>query len=228
MRYITVAAPIAALLIAGAAFAHDHEGDRKGGRMAERLADRNDGQIEGLSAKPADVTAGTYAMDTTHVNVTWAVSHMGLSLYQGRFNDIDGTLTIDPANPEDASVSVTIKSDSVDTLSERLDEELRSEEGFKAEEFPEITFTSTAIKLKEGRDTHAKITGDLTMLGVTKEVTLHADFLGAGVHPFNKKETIGFQARGKIKRSDFGFTTWAPVVGDTVTLNIGAEFAKAE
>lgn len=234
MRRFQLLAPLAAaLLLAGPALAEDHG---KKGR-----AEFKGGEIPGLSTKPEDVVAGTYNLDPTHVNVTWMVSHLGLSNYQGRFNDINGTLTIDPAKPEEAALSITIKTDSVDVLSDKLEGELKGEEGFNAAEYPEITFTSTKVEVLEPKDGKkgkgrgmrrdgavAKVTGDLSMLGETKPVTLHVTLVGTGEHPFAKKQAVGFQARGTFNRSDFGFTQWAPFVGDTVRLNIGAEFVAAE
>ncbi len=233
MRRFQILAPLAAvmLLAGGPALAHDHEDKDKGGY------ENKGGEVPGLSKEASDVKAGTYALDSTHVNVTWMVNHLGFAPYHGRFNDIAGTLTIDPAKPEEAELSITIKTDSVDVISDKLEGELKSAEGFNAEEYPEITFKSTKVEMIEGkgkgrgkrmRAADAKVTGDLTMLGETKPVTLRVTFIGTAEHPFAKKPAMGFRARGRFDRSDFGFTTWAPFVGDTVQLAIGAEFVMAE
>ncbi len=221
MAKLPLAASLAALVFAFPVYADMH-GD-KGAK----------GQIPGLSTEPSDVVAGTYMLDPTHVNVLWTISHLGLSEYQGRFNDITGEMTIDPAKPEEASVSITIKTESIDTLSDHLDEELRSEEAFDAANHPEITFKSTKVVLQDKNEHgheghHAHVTGDLTMRGVTKPVTLHVDLVGSGKHPSSKKEAVGFQAIGTLKRSEFGLTSWAPVIGDEVELTIGAEFQKKD
>ncbi len=222
MRRSTIGASLVALLLTAPVLAPAAVAD--GHKKSEQTTTA--GKIPGLSTKPGDVVAGTYKLDPTHVNVTWIVSHLGLSPYQGRFNDISGEMTIDPAKPEAATVSITIKTASVDTLSERLDEELKSDEGFNAAEFPEITFKSTKVEVMDGGK--ANVTGDLTMLGKTKPVTLKVNLVGTGKHPFAKKDAVGFQATARFNRSEFGFTQWAPVIGDTVDLVIGAEFQKAD
>ncbi|MGF1455254.1 MAG: YceI family protein [Alphaproteobacteria bacterium] len=220
MRRTTLSVALAALLLAAPAPLALADGHK----ASEQTV--TGGKIKDLSTKPADVVAGTYKLDPTHVNVTWIVSHLGLSPYQGRFNDISGEMTIDPAKPAEASVAITIKTDSVDTLSDRLDEELKSDEGFNAAEYPEITFKSTKVEVMDGGQ--AKVTGDLTMLGKTKPVTLDVTLVGTGPHPFAKKQAVGFKATARFNRSEFGFTQWAPVIGDTVDLVIGAEFQKAD
>ncbi len=230
-------APATALVAAGALFgtiaATDafagHHAKKGDGKDMDRVQKLNDVERDGLSTDPADVQSGKYTIDSTHVNVTWQVSHLGFSLYQGRFNEIEGTLDLDTANIENSKLSVTIQTASIDTVSDKLDDELRAPEAFGAEEFPTITFTSTKIERKD--DNWAKVTGNLTARGVTKPVTLKVRFLGTGQHPFNGKPTVGFHAQGHIMRSDFGIgkdARWSPVIGDSVGLIIDAEFNAAE
>lgn len=168
--------------------------------------------------------SGSYKLDNSHANVVFKVSHLGYSGYIGRFNKISGTLEFDAAAPEKSGVSVTIDVASVDTNNAKLEEELRGADYFNANRWPNITFTSTSIQ-KTGEHT-GTITGDLTFMGVTKPVTLAANFNGAGKNPFSNVPMIGFSATTSFKRSDFGMTKLVPAVSDEVSLIIEAEFQK--
>jgi polyisoprenoid-binding protein YceI len=113
----------------------------------------------------------------------------------------------------------------VDANNSVLTGELKSAQWFDAAKYPTITFKSTQVT-PTGKDS-ADVTGDLTFHGATHPVTLHVKFNAAGPHPFNKKYTVGFNAEGHLKRSEFGQTTYVPMIGDDVTLIISAEFQKA-
>ena len=117
-----------------------------------------------------------------------------------------------------------VAADSVYTPSDKLTGELKSADWLDAAKFPAMTFTST--KIEKTGDTTAKVTGNLTLHGVTKPVTLDAKLFGVGPNPFNKKLTVGFEVTGTIKRSDFGVTKYVPMIGDDVDLNISAPFEK--
>ncbi len=177
------------------------------------------------------VTAGTYAADPGHTMVVWEVDHFGFSKYSGIFGDVAGTLVIDPANPAAAKVDVTIPVAKVTTASAGLTGHLlrAGKDGGKPDFFgaapADAKFVSTAVVLDDDGD-EAKVTGNLTLNGVTRPVTLDVDFHGAGTNPFNKKETVGFQAEATIKRSDFGITYGIPAVSDEVELEIHAAFEK--
>lgn len=177
------------------------------------------------------VTAGTYAADPGHTMVVWEVDHFGFSKYSGIFGDVAGTLVIDPANPAAAKVDVTIPVAKVTTASAGLTSHLlrAGKDGGKPDFFgaapADAKFVSTAVVLDDDGD-EAKVTGNLTLNGVTKPVTLDVDFHGAGTNPFNKKETVGFQAETTIKRSDFGISYGIPAVSDEVELEIHAAFEK--
>jgi polyisoprenoid-binding protein YceI len=178
---------------------------------------------------PARVTAGTYAADPNHSLIGWEVSHFGFNDYYGLFGDVAGTLTIDPANLEAAKVDVTIPIANVTTASKGLTEHLlrAGKDGGKPDFFgpapAPARFVSTAVQA-EGMA--ALITGDLTFNGVTRPVTLEAEFTGAGTNPYNKKTTIGFEAETSIKRSDFGVNYGIPFVGDEVELDISVAFER--
>jgi len=121
------------------------------------------------------------------------------------------------------SVTIVIDVASIDTGFKKRDDHLRSPDFFNAVEFPEITFKSTKITFK-GKG--ATLVGDLTIKGVTKSVQLDVSSINCGVHPFNKKDVCGFDARTRFKRSDFGIKYALPAVGDEVTLMIEAEAIK--
>ncbi len=179
----------------------------------------------------ARVAAGTYAADAGHTMVVWKVDHFGFSDYTGIFGDVTGTLVIDPANPAAARVDVTIPVAKVTTASAGLTSHLlrAGKDGGKPDFFgpapADAKFVSTSVVLDNDGD-EAKVTGNLTLNGVTRPVTLDVDFHGAGNNPMNKKATVGFEAEGKIRRSDFGITYAIPMVSDEVELEIHAAFEK--
>jgi len=203
----------AALFLTAPALAHENH----------TVPAATDGAIPGLTTDLGPQESGTYALDKGHANILFGISHLGLSTYFGRFNDFDATLDFDKDNPEASSITVTIQAGSVDVNHDVLTPKL-AEQAFKAGEFPTITFTSTEVT--KTSDTKGTITGDLTMLGQTKPVTLDVTFNGGAESPFSKKRTLGFGAVGSLKRSEWGITNWAPAVGDTVTFQIQVEFVK--
>ncbi len=175
-----------------------------------------------LPAKAADI----YAFDTegAHYYAGFQISHLGFSTMHGRFDKLDGTIEYDAANPSASKVSVTIQAGSVNTNLAKRDAHLKSPDFFNVGEFPEITFVST--KVAPGTNGSAKVTGDLTMNGITKSITLDARVMKIGNHPFNKKPIAAWSARGKVKRSDFGIKYGLPVIGDEVTLLLDIEALK--
>lgn len=185
-------------------------------------------QVPG-EADTARVTAGTYAADPSHSLITFEVNHFGFNDYYGIFGDVAGTLVLDPANLDAATVDVTIPVASVTTASKGLTSHLlRAGKDGAAPDFfgpapAPARFVSTSVKA-DGM--MAVITGDLTLNGVTKQVTFEAEFTGAGINPFNKKETVGFEAETEIKRSDFGVNYGIPLVSDEVELDISVAFEK--
>ncbi|AWV15691.1 polyisoprenoid-binding protein [Methylobacterium sp. XJLW] len=175
---------------------------------------------------PAQIQAGTYAVDPGHTQVGWRVSHMGFSNYAGGFSDVSGTLELQPKNPSAAKLSVKIPVASVTTTSAKLTDELKGDQWLDAAKFSDMTFVSTKVT-PAGKD-HAKVTGDLTLHGVTKPVTLDVTLVGAGVNPLSKKYTVGFEATGTLKRSEFGVKTYVPLIGDELHLTIAGAFEKQD
>ncbi|QYE36331.1 YceI family protein [Polymorphobacter sp. PAMC 29334] len=177
------------------------------------------------STSPASVKAGTYSVEPGHTQVTFSVSHFGFTEYSGVFSGASGSLRIDPASPAAAKLDVSMPVGTVQTTSAKLDGELKGDQWFDAAKFPTATFDSTKVT-SEGPG-RATIAGNLTLHGVTRPVILQAQFVGAGVNPLDKSETIGFSATGTIRRSEFGVTKYVPLVGDEVKLSIAGAFTRA-
>lgn len=182
---------------------------------------------------PAEMPAGAYTLDPTHASVTWKVSHMGLSNYTARFTKINATINYDPADITKSTVVATVEPGSVRTdypnaATKDFDAELANgKDWFNSSLFPTATFKSTKI-VKTGEKT-GDIYGDLTFLGVTKPLVLHATFNGAYLKkPMLEAPGMGFSAVATLKRSDWGFNTYIPMLGDDVTLLIETEFNKAK
>lgn len=163
----------------------------------------------------------TYTIDTSHTRVVYGISHLGFSMMPGRFHDISGTLVFDPQSPEASQVDIVINPVSVTMDHAVLDKKLVEENFFNTRAYPTITFKSAKI-VKTG-DKTGTVTGDVTLLGVTKPVTLDVTFNKKAFNKYAGAETVGFSATGKIKRSDFGMTYLLPDVGDDVLLNIQLE-----
>jgi polyisoprenoid-binding protein YceI len=180
----------------------------------------------GFSADPAAVRAGTYQLDAAHGKITWTASHFGMSLYRGQFVDLSGRLSLDPERPERAALQVSIPLDKVGTFHEGLDAHLRNADFFDVPNHPTATFTSTRIERIGERQ--ARVTGDLTLRGMTKPVTFVGTFNAAGIHPVTKRYTIGFGGEATIKRSEFGIVFAVPAIGDDVRLDLDVEFQHLE
>ena len=179
-------------------------------------------RAQSASHEPAAVKAGTYAVEPNHTQVGFSLLHLGFSYYSGVFSNVSGTLRLDPSRPEASRLQVSIPIDSVATTSAKLDGELKGPEWFDAARYPTATFTSTAVT-RTAKDA-ARVAGTLTLHGVSLPETLTVHFVGAGVNPLDKKYTVGFEAVGTIKRSQFGVKTYVPMVGDDVRLTIAGAF----
>jgi polyisoprenoid-binding protein YceI len=180
------------------------------------------------STDPKQAPTGTYSMDTRHTQVLFAIPHLNITDYYGRFDRVSGNLNYNSGQPEKSSVNVTIDMTTVDMPSKELIGELMGAGVFDSTKFPTATFKSTAIT-RTGPNT-GTITGDLTLHGVTKPVTLDATFGGLTTDPFNGDDDIGLHATTTIKRTDFGLTgmVWESVVGNDVKLTIEAMFQRSK
>jgi len=165
--------------------------------------------------------ADTYTIDPNHTFPSFEVTHLGWSTFRGRFDKTSGTVTLDMAK-KTGSADISIDVASISTGVDKLNEHLRTPDFFDAAKFPTITFKSSTFKF-EG-DKLASITGDLTMHGVTKPVTLTVDSIKCGPHPFMKVPACGAGAHAVIKRTDWGIGTYPPnIVGEEITLRIQIE-----
>jgi len=167
--------------------------------------------------------ADSYTMDPAHTYANFTISHLGFSTMHGRFDKSSGKVTLDRA-AKHGTVDITIESASVSTGFAKRDDHLKSPDFFNAAEFPSITYKSSAVKFKG--DVPASVEGSLTMLGVTKPVTLTIDAFKCGAHPMNKKELCGAAASAQIKRSDFGIKFGLPAIGDDIKLDFEVEAYK--
>jgi len=163
--------------------------------------------------------AEDYVLDDQHTSVVFAINHFGYSFCYGMFGRYGGEFSYDPASPADAKFSFTIDAASLDTKSEKRDEHLRGPDFFNVNQFPEIKFVSTSV-VEDGETIN--VTGDLTLHGVTKSITLPMAYMGSGPAPDGKTH-LGFSGRAVFNRSDFDMTTYLPKIGDEVTLLISFE-----
>lgn len=165
-----------------------------------------------------------FVLDPAHTYITFFVSHIGYSDMSGMFLESTGSFSYDEESQELKSATITVKTDSVFTNHEKRDEHLRGADFLNTGEFPEMTFVATgAEKLSE---TEGKVTGDLTLLGVTKPITLDAKLNKAGAYPFGDGHyAVGIDATGTFKRSDFGMSYGVEgnIVGDDIKLVLGFE-----
>lgn len=175
-----------------------------------------------LISAPVYAAEETYTLDKSHTNILWSANHMGFSNVYGKFADMEGKLVLDEAAPQNSKVSVTIKMASVTTGIEKFDAHLKGKDFFDVEAFPAATYESTKVEITEAGK-KAKVTGNLTLHGITKPVTLDVTLNKIGLNTFSNKKTAGFSASGVIKRSDFGISYALPAVPDEVKLVIESE-----
>ena len=195
--------------------------------------------VQPAAAAPAATPqppAGAYTIDKAHTSVTFRVSHLGFSRYTARFATVDGKLKFDPAHPANMSVEATIDPQSLQLNAPPpgFHDQLMGKEFFEAARYPAITFRSTKVALAGPKT--AKVTGDFTLHGVTKPVTLDVTYNGG--YPANAMDPggarIGFSAHGVIKRSAFGMGFGVPApgsnmgVGDDVEVMIETEFSDGK
>ncbi|MBV9508668.1 MAG: YceI family protein [Caulobacteraceae bacterium] len=177
-----------------------------------------------ISADPSQVQGGAFQVEPNHTRVQFNVLHMGFTHYWGDFTGASGTLDLDPVHLAQSKVSVSIPVASVSTTNAKLDGEIKSPMFLDGAAYPTITFTSTGVTPTSA--TTADITGQLTLHGVTRPITLHATFNAGGANPMSKTYTVGFDAKGSFNRSDFGVKTYVPLIGDNVDVTISAAFEK--
>lgn len=183
-------------------------------------------KADGVSTDPRSAPAGAYQVEARHTQVIFAIPHLGITDYYGRFEKVSGSLNFNPGAPEKSSVSISIDTASANVMSDELVKEIVGPNVFDSTQFPTATFKSTSV-VRTGAST-GKMTGDLTIHGVTKPVTFEVTFNGGLPAPMGAAYDIGFHASTTIKRSDFGLDKmmWASFVGDDVKLIIEAMFQQ--
>jgi len=182
------------------------------------------------AASPA-LAADSYTFDKAHTTVLFQVRHL-LTNVTGRFKDFEGTIQVDRANPAASTVDFTVQTASIDTSEPKRDEHLRSADFFDVATHPRLTFKSTSVK-PAGKDSY-QVTGDLTLHGVTKPVTVTVTFLGSTKDPFSGNEKLGFDVSGTLNRQDFGIKwnktldSGGVLLGDEVKVQVAVEANKAK
>lgn len=176
------------------------------------------------------MTISNWTLDQSHSGITFSVRHMMITNVRGSFNQFDATVSADASNFASADATITIEVNSINTKDEGRDGHLKSPDFFNAEQFPQIIFKKTSLESKGGDD--YKLTGDITIAGVTKSITLNTEIAGPAKDPWGN-EKLGVTADGVINRSEFGLTwnaaleTGGLLVGDAIKIHIELEFAKS-
>lgn len=180
-----------------------------------------------LASAPAFAATTAYTLDPGHTQVLLQWGHFGFSNPTAQFGSVEGKLEFDQADPTQSSVDVTIKTASINSNVAKFDEHLKSADFFDVAKFPQATFKSTKVEKGAAPD-RLKVSGDLTIHGVTKPATLDVKVNKVGEHPMRKAPAVGFDATTTIKRSDFGVGKYAPNVSDEVKITITVEAIEAK
>ena len=177
-----------------------------------------------VKSEAAALREGAYKLDPDHAAVLFKIDHLGFSTYVGRFNTVAATLDFDPDNPGAAQLDAVIKTASIDVNNDEFAGTLAGPRWFDSGEHPEAVFRSRSVEISG--DSTGRVHGDLTLRGVTRPMTLDVAFRGGANNILTRKYTVGFEATGVLKRSEFGIDNLIPAVGDEVTLEIHAEFLR--
>lgn len=171
----------------------------------------------------AKIPAGAYELDPSHASVAARVNHLGFSTTTVRFPKVSARFVYDPLHPQASQLDVTVETASLTTDWPERDRDLKSPAFFNVAAFPTAQYTANALTPLDA--SHARVDGQLTLLGVTRPVSMDVALVGSGLGMMNDRRA-GFSAHLQFKRSDFGMKTFLPAVGDTVDVAIDAEFAK--
>ena len=168
------------------------------------------------SAPALTELTGTYTLDPAHTRIGFVARHAMVTKVRGSFDEFAGTAVLDGANPANSRVEVTIEAASIDTRNAQRDEHLRGNDFLAMKEYPKITFASTGVR--QAGETTFEVTGDLTIKGVTNEITIPFEFEGAAKDPFGN-ERVGFEGSVTINRRDYGVTWNAALEGGGVLVS---------
>ena len=180
----------------------------------------NGGAAANAAAAPIKLASGTYTLDPAHTDILAQWFHFGFSNPTANFGDVTGTLVYDDADVSKSSVQVTIPLSGI-TANGKFDEYLRDVDFFDAAKYPTITFKST--KVERAGVNRLTVSGNLTVKGITKPVTLNVTINGSGEHPMTHLMSAGFDATGTLNRSEFGINGYLPLVSDEIRLRITTE-----
>jgi polyisoprenoid-binding protein YceI len=173
---------------------------------------------------PAGIVAGSYAIEPAHTQVMFALDHLGFSIFRGFLSNVSGALKLDPRNLGATRLEVSIPIDSIYTTSRDLNDELISTKFFDVQHWPNATFVSTSVLL--GPDGKVLVNGDLTLHGQTHPAQIVAKLHGAGKSLMGKGQSLGFDGRMAINRSEYGIGGGIPLVSDQVQITIAAAFEQ--
>ena len=165
-----------------------------------------------------------WQLDDSHTRVGFSVNHLGFSTTMGHFGDVQGTVNYDIKTPNKTNMNFTIATDSIDTNWDARDKHLKTDEFFNVAKYPTMTFKSTKVSFINPQQ--AKITGDFTMLGQTKPLTLDVTLNKIANSPLTKEPVIGFRATGNIDRAAYGMTAYASGITTNVPIQIDGELIE--
>jgi len=172
-----------------------------------------------LSVRCETLRADNYVLDPSHTSIVFGINHLGYSFTYGRFNKVSGGFVWNNANPATGQFQLAIDAASIDTNDMKRDEHLRGPDFFNAKQFPHISFQSASITPQRDAPGKFSVNGNLTIHGVTRQVTLPLRKLGEGDGPFGNYR-CGFICQTSVKRSEYGMTSMIPDIGDEVALTI--------
>lgn len=177
-----------------------------------------------LNAELKSVPQGGYTVDKAHTTILFKVNHMGFSTFVGRFNDFEASLDFDSEHIERSSLHAIVDMASIDVNNQSFEDSLKGRFWFDVERYPQAIFTTNSASVTDS----GKLTflGDLTFLGETLPFSIDVIFNGSATNLLTQKYTLGFDASGILKRSDYGLDQYIPAVGDDITLEIYAEFQR--
>ncbi|WP_439632095.1 YceI family protein [Shinella sp.] len=178
-----------------------------------------------LATTAAAFAADSYKLDGGHSTIMYSLDHLGFATSHGIFRTMNGELLLDGQNPAASRLDVAVETTSVDGFDEGRSNAVRGTDFLDVANFPEMRFVSASIE-RTGEN-EARVTGNLTLHGVTRPLTLDAVLVKQGAHPLSGAQRVGFSATGSLKRSDYGIMGFLPMVGDDVTIRIDAEFGAS-